>query len=537
MSGGTSNFTAGPGGPLPGSSVPLFIRVRPQGSTPLNGGGGALPGDGSYGDPIQGFRQINQQMAQTQRTLTAASTVSNGINAGFETANAARTAAQRAQLAAGFDAAQARRETMFAAPPVTGPMLPPNFAETARMPAPTTVPPPSVAPPGLADPPRPNQNAGAAVAVPPMPMPVPTGGVPVGLGAAGAAGAAGRIPLPGPLGLATLLGGLAATGVAVLSGRTQGTVPTSGQLVPGLGYRFDPAAPGGAQVILTRFDTGTGIEVPYTSLTANPQGALTTRDGAVVGRLQGDAFEIDVNALQAAVPAGPLGSPGLTPPPPAPGPEGFTPTAPGGVGTGEGFGIAPPMPPLEGFTPPGEVSGPEGLVAADPGLLGPSIHESRADPSLTRPTGSVDGSPTGPRSTNRPEAQPKDKQQVASENAVADRLAAQGYAVVQNPTVGPVRALTPETMKDLGLNPRKDPDLLINGRVFDTFTPVVDTASSIRAGIFTKVEDRQTDRVVVDLRGTTQTDATIRAALRAQPVPGLKEVLTLTETGIGRAFP
>lgn len=186
MSGGLPTFAAGPGGPAPGSSGPLQLRIRPQGSVaPLGGGGGALPGDGSYGDPIQGFRQINQQMAATQRTLTAMSTVSNGINAGFEAANAARTAGQRAQLAAGFEAAQAHREAMFAAPPVTGPMLPPNFAETARVPE---TPAPGAIP---AAEPKAAQLALEAQP-PPEPAPAPPAAEPSWLerGRAGVAGAA-----------------------------------------------------------------------------------------------------------------------------------------------------------------------------------------------------------------------------------------------------------------------------------------------------------------------------------------------------------
>ncbi|GJE71572.1 hypothetical protein CHKEEEPN_3119 [Methylorubrum podarium] len=192
---------------------------------------------------------------------------------------------------------------------------------------------------------------------------------------------------------------------------------------------------------------------------------------------------------------------------------------------------------MPGLTPPEALPPLPGFGAADPGLVGPTPLESRADPGLTMPTGALNGVPTGPRSNNVPGAAQSEKLQVDSENQVADRLAAQGYAVVQNPTVGPAPAFTRERMLELALDPDKNPDLLINGRVFDTYTPVVDEARSIRSGIFKKVDDRQTDRVVVDLRGTTQTDASVRAALRADPVTRLKEVLTLTEAGLRRAFP
>ena len=101
------------------------------------GGGGALPGSGSYGDPIAGFHQINQQAADNQRAFSASTAAaSNAQNAAFEAQNAARSTQMQAQSQANFASMDAQRNALFAAPPVTGPMLPPNFAETARPPDP-----------------------------------------------------------------------------------------------------------------------------------------------------------------------------------------------------------------------------------------------------------------------------------------------------------------------------------------------------------------------------------------------------------------
>ncbi|GJE69600.1 hypothetical protein CHKEEEPN_1129 [Methylorubrum podarium] len=245
-----------------------------------------------------------------------------------------------------------------------------------------------------------------------------------------------------------------------------------------------------------------------------------------------------MNALLAADPPPSAGPPGMAPAPVLPGLEGVTPEAPGVAGPLPGLTAAPSAPPVPGLTPPEALPPLPGFGAADPGLAGPTALESRSDPGLTRPMGAINGTPSGLRSSNVEGAELDDQQQVDSENQVADRLAAQGYAVVQNPTVGPAPALAPKQMEDLGLNPTRNPDLLLNGRVFDTYTPVVDKAEAVRGGIYVKVvEKKQTDRVVVDLRNTTQTDAAVRAALRADPVPGLKEVLTLTAAGLGRAFP
>ena len=91
-------------------------------------------------------------------------------------------------------------------------------------------------------------------------------------------------------------------------------------------------------------------------------------------------------------------------------------------------------------------------------------------------------------------------------------------------------------MKAEGLNPRAKPDLLLENRVFDTYTPKADDAVSIRNGIADKVNAKQTRSMVVDLRHTTQTQDLIRDALKNNPVPGLKEVITLTKIGLGQPF-
>jgi Contact-dependent growth inhibition CdiA C-terminal domain len=166
----------------------------------------------------------------------------------------------------------------------------------------------------------------------------------------------------------------------------------------------------------------------------------------------------------------------------------------------------------------------------------PQIYESRRDPGLTRPTAPVGSVPTGVRSKAVKGAGADDKAGVDSENQVADKAAAAGYRTVQRPTDGPNPPLTPKRIEAEGLNPKAKPDLLLEGRVFDTYTPVVDDAGKIRNGIADKVKFRQTHRVVVDLRQTTQTQASVRAALRANPVPDLKEVIILTQEGLGQPF-
>lgn len=82
----------------------------------------------------------------------------------------------------------------------------------------------------------------------------------------------------------------------------------------------------------------------------------------------------------------------------------------------------------------------------------------------------------------------------------------------------------------------KDPDLLIEDRIYDTYTPEKDTAKSVRDGIQRKIDDKQTHRVAVDLRGTTQTEASVRAAIRADPLRDVTEVVFITDEGMGQPF-
>ena len=170
------------------------------------------------------------------------------------------------------------------------------------------------------------------------------------------------------------------------------------------------------------------------------------------------------------------------------------------------------------------------------GVQQPTILQSQGDPGLTQPTGPINGVPSGQRSTSAAEATSIQKAQIDSENQVADMLAIAGYQTVQSPTQGANPVVTPERMQAEGLNPDKNPDLLVEGRIYDTYTPVQDSTGSIVNGIKSKIVDEQTQRVVVDLRDTTQTTSSLRAALRVNPIPGLKEVITVTANGLSQPF-
>ena len=222
-------------------------------------------------------------------------------------------------------------------------------------------------------------------------------------------------------------------------------------------------------------------------------------------------------------PAPPL--PGLVPPPPVvpnstanPAPPPVMPTS-----TATPVPDAPLVPPHTGGAPP----------VMPPGM---NIVESQADPGLARPTGPIGGVPTGLRPVSEAGASPADKAQVDSELHVGGAFAGAGYQTEQQPTRGANAAAVRQQMQAEGLNPDKNPDLRVEGRIWDIYTPESSNPVSIRNGIARKISEEQTHRVAVDLRGVGQTEAAVRGALRANPVPDLKEIAIITENGFTQPF-
>nr|WP_221374691.1 hypothetical protein [Actinoplanes polyasparticus] len=117
------------------------------------------------------------------------------------------------------------------------------------------------------------------------------------------------------------------------------------------------------------------------------------------------------------------------------------------------------------------------------------------------------------------------------ENSGAVVLADRGYHVQQNPSKADV-AQARMNAGDLG-DPGKDPDYLVEGRVFDCYSPVKPT-KAVR-GIWSeaqeKVEDGQTQRVVVNLEDWRGDMSALRKQFADWPVPGLKEVKAITPEG------
>jgi hypothetical protein len=125
----------------------------------------------------------------------------------------------------------------------------------------------------------------------------------------------------------------------------------------------------------------------------------------------------------------------------------------------------------------------------------------------------------------------EDGQGVTGENAAAVVLAGKGFVVMQGPSPAQVAAAR-DRHGDAG-KPTKRPDYLVEGRVFDCYTP---RAGTPPRNVWSEVDKKkvrrgQTQRVVVNLRDWGGDLDTLRAQFADWPVPGLKELVVVTADG------
>jgi hypothetical protein len=151
------------------------------------------------------------------------------------------------------------------------------------------------------------------------------------------------------------------------------------------------------------------------------------------------------------------------------------------------------------------------------------IFKNKEFPTATKPSGQRGGKPNGTRTTNKPNAEPFDKASIRRENEAADILANEGYKVEQNPKVPG----------------GKNPDYLIEGKVFDCYAPQSDNARSILSHIANdKIGKKQTERIVVNLEGSRVQRHMLRKALNDNPIDGLKEIILIDKNkNVVRFYP
>ena len=147
----------------------------------------------------------------------------------------------------------------------------------------------------------------------------------------------------------------------------------------------------------------------------------------------------------------------------------------------------------------------------------------------TTPRGPKNGVPSGRRTRINPkDTDPANIRSLTKENDAASLLAKKGYQVEQNPTVPGV----------------KNPDYLIEGRVFDAYSPRPGTKlDNIIAEMSSKAGKGQADRVVLNLDGHTVPTRELKAALvRASKTPGngmqtMREILLVQDGRVSRLWP
>jgi hypothetical protein len=150
---------------------------------------------------------------------------------------------------------------------------------------------------------------------------------------------------------------------------------------------------------------------------------------------------------------------------------------------------------------------------------------------LTVRTGRPGGAPTGRAKRIEPGEDDNVRRSLEMENSGAVVLADRAYRIQQSPSAADVARARLES-GDVG-DTNKEPDYLLEGRVFDCYSPVnpAKNARGIHSEAKKKVEEGQTQRVVVNLESWRGDMSALEKQFAEWPVPGLKEVKVITQDG------
>lgn len=149
---------------------------------------------------------------------------------------------------------------------------------------------------------------------------------------------------------------------------------------------------------------------------------------------------------------------------------------------------------------------------------------------ITQNTGQPRGTPGGRPTRIEADDDAATIRSIERENAAALALAQTGFRLKQNPSKQEVADARRAT-GDVG-DPGKNPDFLVEGRVFDCYAP---TAAKPVRGIWTEVRGKiakgQTQRMIVDLTEWRGDMTALQRQFSEWPIEGLKEVKTLMPDG------
>jgi hypothetical protein len=154
----------------------------------------------------------------------------------------------------------------------------------------------------------------------------------------------------------------------------------------------------------------------------------------------------------------------------------------------------------------------------------------QTDDLVTHPTGTPGGAPEGPPTRIRPDEDDDVRRSLERENSGAVLLADRGHQVRQNPSADDI-ARARQATGDSG-RPESRPDYLLDGRVFDCYSP--SQHKGVR-GIWTevgkKIRAEQTQRVVVNLEDWGGSLPDLRRQFAGWPMERLKELKVITPEG------
>ena len=166
-----------------------------------------------------------------------------------------------------------------------------------------------------------------------------------------------------------------------------------------------------------------------------------------------------------------------------------------------------------------------GNRSAGVGGIDPGTHDL-----ITQSTGAPGGVPDGPTTRTYPSDEQTTLRAKHLENSGAVALAGHGYRVQQNPPHDDV-ARARQATGDTG-SPISRPDYLVEGRVFDCYSPEAGTTTrSIWSAARKKARKDQTQRVVLNLADWDGDMSALRRQFADWPIEKLKEVKAITPGG------
>lgn len=166
-----------------------------------------------------------------------------------------------------------------------------------------------------------------------------------------------------------------------------------------------------------------------------------------------------------------------------------------------------------------------GLIGRTKSPTPPKQIKPSTVPTRTIPSGrgKLDGKPA---EIDRVKMDAETIRSLTRENESAKLLAQNGYDVYQNPP-----------LEKLKSNNNKKPDLLVEGTVFDVYSPSSSNPRNIASSIENKIRSGQTDRIILNLDDSSVSIEALQEQLKTYPIEGLQEIIIIKDGKVIPFFP